>query len=157
MKPNTTFTEFNQPPLFGIFWSTEGKSANSTKGNANTVEKTNIVRIGVQMSLVVDTAPMIAPPTIGPVHENDTKTNVSARKKTPSRPLRSEFWSLLLTHELGRVISNAPKNDAAKTINTRKKMVLGSQCVASQLKMSAVTVAPPTTRVIRISAAMGRV
>ena len=34
---------------------------------------------------------------------------------------------------------------------------MGSQCVASQLKMSAVTASPPTRRVIRMIAAMGSV
>ena len=57
----------------------------------------------------------------------------------------------------GRVISNAPKNDAANTMNTRKKMMFGSQCVASQLKMSAVTASPPISRVSRMMTEMGTV
>ena len=63
----------------------------------------------------------------------------------------------MFTRALGNVISNAPKNDAAKTINTTKKMIFGTQCVANQLKMSAVTASPPNTRVIIISIAIGRV
>ena len=63
----------------------------------------------------------------------------------------------MFTSALGKVISNAPKNEAAKTINTTKKMIFGTQCVASQLKISAVTASPPTTRVIIISMAIGRV
>ena len=78
-------------------------------------------------------------------------------KKTPSRPPRSALRSLLLTIQPGNVISNAPKNDAAKTMKTMKKIRLGSQCVASQLKMSAVTASPPNSRVSRMIAAMGTV
>jgi len=63
----------------------------------------------------------------------------------------------LFTSQLGIVISNAPKNDAAKIMKTRKKITFGIQCVASQLKISAVTVSPPTIRVIRIITAIGRV
>ncbi len=75
----------------------------------------------------------------------------------PPRLLLSALLSLLFTIQLGSVISNAPKNEAAKTMKTMKKITFGSQCVASQLKMSAVTASPPTTRVMRISAAMGTV
>ena len=55
------------------------------------------------------------------------------------------------------VKEEAPKKEAAKTINTRKKMIFGSQCVASQLKMSAVTASPPMSLVTRISTAIGTV
>ena len=57
----------------------------------------------------------------------------------------------------GSTISKAPKKEAAKTMNTRKKMMFGSQCVASQLNMSAVTASPPIRRVTRISTAIGTV
>ena len=125
------------------------------KGSAKVTEKTSIVRIGAQNA--PDVAPMIADPTIGPVHENDTSTSVSAMKKTPGRPPRSALRSLRLTIQPGSVISNAPKNDAAKSMKTMKKIRLGSQCVASQLKMSAVTASPPSRRVSRMIAAMGTV
>ena len=94
---------------------------------------------------------------MGPVQENETSTSVSARKKMPPRLLLSALLSLLLTIQLGSVISKAPKNDAAKIMKTRKKITFGSQCVASQLKMSAVTASPPTKRVMRMIAAMGSV
>ena len=42
-------------------------------------------------------------------------------------------------------------------MKTMKKIRLGSQCVASQLKMSAVTASPPNSRVSRMIAAMGTV
>ena len=86
-------------------------------------------------------------PTIGPVHENETSTRVSAMKNTPARPFLSAPLSLLFTSDCGIVISNAPKNEAAKIMNTTKKMMFGSQCVESQLKMSAVTASPPIQRV----------
>ena len=100
---------------------------------------------------------MSTEPTIGPVHENDTSTSVSARKKMPPSPLVSALASALLTSREGIVISKAPKNDAAKSMNTAKKITLGSQCVASQLKMSAVTASPPAARVMRMIAAIGSV
>ena len=114
-----------------------------------------MVMIGVQNSPAVDL--MSTEPTMGPVQENDTSTRVRAMKKMPASPLESALESLLLTIHEGMVISNAPKNDAAKTMNTRKKRMFGSQCVASQLKMSAVTASPPRMRVIRMIAAMGSV
>ena len=86
---------------------------------------------------------MSTEPTIGPVQENDTSTNVRATKNTPARPPLLDFSSDLLSQELGSVISKAPKNEAAKSMKIRKKMIFGSQCVASQLKMSAVTASPP--------------
>ena len=96
-------------------------------------------------------------PTIGPVHENDTRTRVSAMKNTPARPFLSEFLSLLLTIESGSVISNAPKNDAANIMNTTKNMMFGNQCVDSQLKMSAVTASPPMNFVSMIITEIGTV
>ena len=154
-KPRTTFTELSHPPLFGNFFNIEGKNAKRVKGSANAVEKANIVMIGDHTSPDVDL--MSTEPTIGPVQENDTNTRVKAIKKIPPIPPLSDCASLLFTSALGRVISNAPKNDAAKIINTTKKMRFGNQCVASQLKMSAVTASPPNTRVIIISIAIGRV
>ena len=140
MNPSTTFTEFSQLPLLS-FLSSEGNIAKMVKGNANAIENANMVTIGVQNSPCVDL--MRTEPTIGPVQENDTSTRVSAMKKIPARPPLSEFWSLLLTNDEGSVISNAPKKEAANIMNTMKKMIFGSQCVASQLNMSAVTVSPP--------------
>ena len=84
------------------------------KGSAKAIEKASIVRIGDQNSPAVDL--ISTEPTIGPVHENDTNTSVRARKKIPPRPFESAFESLLLTSHEGIVISNAPKNEAAKTM-----------------------------------------
>jgi len=94
---------------------------------------------------------------MGPVQLKLTSTRVSARKNTPARPLRSLLLSALLVHLEGRVISKAPKKLAANTMNTRKKMMFGSQCVASQLKISAVTPLPPTSQVMPMIAEIGTV
>ena len=58
---------------------------------------------------------------MGPVQEKDTKESVNAIKNMPTNPPLSEAESALLTHLLGRVISKAPKNEAAKNINIKKK------------------------------------
>ena len=155
MKPSTTFTELSHPPLLGRFLSSEGKSAKRVKGSANAAEKASMVTTGSHTSPEVDL--MSTEPTIGPVHEKETSTSVRAMKKSPARPPRSALRSLLFTSQLGMVISNAPKNEAAKTMNTRKNITLGTQCVASQLKMSAVTASPPTRLVTRMMTAMGSV
>ena len=145
----------SQPPLYGNFFNIEGKNAKRVNGSANAVENANIVIIGDHTSPEVDL--ISTEPTIGPVQEKDTSTKVRAIKKIPPIPPLSDCASLLFTRALGSVISKAPKNDAAKTINTTKKMRFGTQCVASQLKMSAVTLSPPNTRVIIISIAIGSV
>ena len=49
------------------------------------------------------------------------------------------------------------KKLAAKTMNTRKKMMFGSQWVDSQLKMSAVTPLPPTSHVMPMMRQIGTV
>ena len=78
-------------------------------------------------------------------------------KNTPASPFLSEPLSLLFTRDCGSVISNAPKKDAAKIMNTMKKMRFGSQCVESQLKMSAVTASPPIIFVSMMIAEIGTV
>ena len=114
-----------------------------------------MVTMGVQNCPWVDL--MRTVPTMGPVQEKETSTRVKAMKKTPTRPPRSAFLSLLLTREEGRVISKAPKKEAAKMRKTAKKMRLGSQWVANQLNISAVTAAPPIRRVRPIIKQMGSV
>ena len=85
------------------------------KGSANATENASIVTIGSQNSPCVDLINTV--PTIGPVHENDTSTRVRAMKNTPARPFLSDPLSLLFTIDCGRVISNAPKNEAAKMLH----------------------------------------
>ncbi len=155
MNPNTTLTLLSQPPLLGRFFNKEGKKARTVKGNAKAIENASIVTIGAQNSPLVDF--MSTVPTIGPVQENDTRTKVNARKKMPPSPPLSDLLSELFTHLEGSVNSNAPKNEAAKTIKMTKNNIFGSQCVASQLKISAVTVSPPKIRVAPIIIHIGTV
>ena len=154
MNPSTTFTLASQLPLLS-FVSSEGKSAKIVKGSAKATENASIVNIGIQNCPWVDW--MRTVPTIGPVQENDTSTRVSAIKNTPTSPFFPDLPSALFTHDEGRVISNAPKKDAAKTIKTMKKTIFGSQCVASQLNMSAVTASPPAIQVMRMMTVIGKV
>ncbi|MNL40452.1 hypothetical protein D3C87_1627990 [compost metagenome] len=57
-------------------------------------------------------------------------------KNRPTKPPLSDFASILLTNELGSVISNAPKNDAAKTTSSRKNKKLKIPFVESALRAS---------------------
>ena len=63
-------------------------------------------------------------------------------KKIPIKPPLSAPASLLLTSFEGIVISNAPKNDAAKIMKIRKKMRLGIQCVEIKLNTSPAAFVP---------------
>jgi hypothetical protein len=60
-------------------------------------------------------------PSIGPVHEKETNTRVKDIKKVDINPFEAfDLESVLLTHELGKVISNNPKSERAKTIKIIK-------------------------------------
>ena len=67
---------------------------------------------------------------IGPVHENDTTTKVSAIKKMPIKLPEPALLSALLDHELGNPISKAPKKEIPKIKNKRKNIMLAIQLVA---------------------------
>ena len=87
---------------------------------------------------------------IGPVHEKETRTNVKAIKKMLSNPVVcSALLSTALLHEAGRVISNAPKNEAANTTNIKKNRMLNTALVERAFKALApkmrVTANPNTT------------
>ncbi|MNV11515.1 hypothetical protein D3C71_1020830 [compost metagenome] len=75
-------------------------------------------------------------PMIGPVQENDTNDKLNAIKNRPISPPLSDLASILLTNELGKVISNAPKKDAANTTNSKKKIKLKIPLVESALSAS---------------------
>ena len=71
---------------------------------------------------------------IGPVHEKLTSDSVNAMRKMLMKPLvSSDFWSILLLHDDGSVISNAPKNDAANTTSSRQNRMLNIALVDSAL------------------------
>lgn len=76
-------------------------------------------------------------PMIGPVQENDTNTRVNAMKKIPTYPPLSDFASILLTKELGNVISKAPKNDIAKIRSNKKNAKLNHTLVERECKAPA--------------------
>src|SRR5574344_2928219 len=89
-------------------------------------------------------------PMMGPVHENDTNVSVNAMRNILSSPLVfSDLASILLLHDDGSVISNAPKNEAANTTNSRQKNMLNTALVDRALRAlapkSSVTTRPSTT------------
>src|SRR5688500_16674463 len=102
IKPSTTFTEFSQPPDLGRLLSHDGKTANRVKGSANAIAKPNMPTIGRTVSPPAEATRML--PTIGPVQEKDTSTNVKAMKNTPAQPPLSACESTLVSQELGKVI-----------------------------------------------------
>ena len=70
-------------------------------------------------------------------------------KKMESRPeVRSADASIRLLHEAGSFMSNAPKNEMAKTTRSRKKMMLNVAEVESSLSL----LAPKMAVMIRPSA-----
>ena len=83
-------------------------------------------------------------PIIGPVHEKETTTKVSAIKKMPIKFPVSALLSALFDHDAGRAISKAPKNEMPKIKNTAKKIRLAIQLVAKLFNA-----AGPNIRVIR--------
>ena len=67
---------------------------------------------------------------MGPVHENDTSDRVKAIRKMLSSPVvRSALLSTALLQREGRVISNAPKNEAANTTKSRQNRMLKTALV----------------------------
>ena len=89
---------------------------------------------------------------MGPVHENDTNTSVNAMKKMLRKPVvDSALLSIALDQRDGSFISNAPKNDTAKTTRSAKNSTLNSAEVAISLSLlapNAMVMAMPSTRYI---------
>lgn len=121
-NPKTTLTVLSHPPDFGMLLSQLGNMAKSINGKANAMEKPNIPITGANPSF--DAASTNSVPTIGPVHEKETIANANAINRIPSIPPLSACLSTLFAHELGNIISNAPKKDVAKTISKTKKIIL---------------------------------
>ena len=70
-------------------------------------------------------------PIIGPVQENDTSTRVKAMKKMLSKPVVfSALLSIAVDQLEGRLRSNAPKNEMAKTTSKTKNIMLKTAPVA---------------------------
>ena len=130
---------FIQPPDLGNECNQPGKAANKAKGKAIANEKPNIPIIGaIPPSEAACTNKV---PTIGPVQEKDTIAKANAIKKIPIKPLRSAWASTLVLHELGKVISKAPKNEMANTTNIKKNMRLNQKLLAKAFKASAPKIA----------------
>ena len=144
---------FIQLPDFGADFSHVGNIAKRVNGNANANAKPNIPIAGAAKS-PVEATPTNKNPIIGPVQEKDTNVSVNAIKNILSNPLVAEaLLSTELLHEDGRVISNHPKNDKAKTINKRQKNILKTALVAnafSELAPKIAVIASPRARYITI-------
>ena len=77
-------------------------------------------------------------PMIGPVHEKETITKVNAMSIILRKPeVLLDLAFSAVDHELGNVISNAPKNEAANTTNIRKKMMFTTALVLSAFNADA--------------------
>ena len=123
-NPNTTFTLLSHPPDFGNALSHEGNKANNPKGNPNPKPNPAIPTVSALAPPPVDNVPPNNAPNTGPVQLNDTNTKVSAIKKIPIIPPLFDAESALFIHELGKVISKAPKKLMAKTTKMIKKNTL---------------------------------
>jgi hypothetical protein len=71
--------------------------------------------------------------TIGPVQEKETIANAKAINNIPIIPPLSDLTVHFIGPRLGSIISNAPKNEAAKPL-TRQKMILNHTLVDKALR-----------------------
>ena len=134
-NPKTTFTVLSHPPDLGKECNQPGNIAKSINGKAKANEKPNIPTIGATPPFEVASTNSV--PTIGPVQENETIANAKAMNKIPIIPPLSAWLSTLFAQELGNIISKAPKNETAKTINKRKKIILNHTLVDNAFNASA--------------------
>ena len=109
--------------------------AKSINGKAKAVEKPSIPTIGAMPPFEADSTNKV--PTIGPVHEKDTIAKANAMKRIPTTPPLSACLSTLFAHELGNMISKAPRKETAKTIKSKKKNTLNQGFVDSAFNASA--------------------
>ena len=125
---------FIQPPDLGMDFNQDGNNANKVNGNAKAKAKPNIPIAGATTLPVVETSTS-RKPMIGPVQENETNDKVNAIRKMLSNPLVcSALLSTALLHLDGRVISKAPKKDAANTTNIKKNRMLNTALVERAFK-----------------------
>ena len=76
------------------------------------------------MAVQLPGAAVLPVPVYQAVQEKETIANANAIKKIPTKPPLSAWASTFVPQELGNVSSNAPKNDAAKMINIKKKKII---------------------------------
>ena len=125
---------FIHPPDLGMDFNQDGNMANKVNGKARAKAKPNMPMAGATTLPVVDTSTS-RNPMMGPVHEKDTNERVKAIRKMLRRPLVcSALLSTALLHFDGRVISNAPKKEAANTTNIKKNRMLNTALVERAFK-----------------------
>src|SRR5690606_14400760 len=115
-----------------------------TNGMAKAMEKPSMPMAGPRRS-PLEAASTNRVPMMGPVQEKDTKARLKAIKNRPTKPPLSDLASILLTKELGKVSSKAPKKEAANTTNMRKNRKLKTPLVDRAFSAS-----DPKTMVISI-------
>ena len=72
------------------------------------------------------------------VQENETMTNVKAMSRIlRNPPVERALLSSAVDHESGNVISKSPKNESAKTTNSRKKKIFTIAFVLNSLRADA--------------------
>ena len=77
------------------------------------------------------------------MQEKDTITNVNAISRMLKKPVvLLDLLFNAVDHELGNVISNAPKKDAANSTNIKKKMIFTTAFVLNAFNADA-----PNTKV----------
>ena len=105
IKPKTTLVVVNHPPDFGNELIRLGKAANMANGNANANPKPPIPEVNCIAPPSELSAPASKEPSIGPVHEKETKAKVNAIKKIPIIPPTPSAALTLLDKLAGKAIS----------------------------------------------------
>src|ERR1035438_2052363 len=105
-KPITTFTRAIQPPLRGMRFRYEGKTASRKNGRARPGAKVTMPLHGRGLSPATDAASKV--PTKGPTQAKEASENVSPMSRLPRKPPWSadRFRRVRITE--GMVISKAP-------------------------------------------------
>src|SRR4051794_11996367 len=115
-NPITTFTRAIHPPLRGIFFRYDGKSARKKYGSDSPVAKVAIPIRGRVPPLDTEAASSV--PTNGPTQANDANENVRPMSSVPTKPpLSDDAFSFVSTDE-GIVISNAPSKLNPNAMNS---------------------------------------
>ncbi len=132
-NPRSTLVVFSQLPERGSFFSRFGKKAKMVNGTASAMENPSMPIVGARMFPPEETSTSNVP-TIGPVQEKDTTTNVSAMSRMPRMPaVSSALLSIFVLHDAGSVSSNPPKKEMAKRMSSRNRNRLKIALVESAL------------------------
>ena len=110
--------------------------ANSEKGSASAMAKPNMPTAGAKRLCPAASTSNV--PMIGPVQEKETITSVNAMSNIlRNPPVERALLSKAVDQLSGSVISNKPKNDSAKTTNSRKKKIFTIALVLSSFNADA--------------------